>query len=48
MSLSNIPVETGGDFYYKFETVKGFFAQSEDGTDDTKFDFVNFPSLFYG
>jgi len=48
MSPSNIPVETGGDYYYKFETVKGFFAQSEDETDDTKFDFVNSPCSFIG
>lgn len=28
-------------FHHDFETLKGFFAQSEDGTDDSKFDFVS-------
>lgn len=27
-------------FHYEFETLKGYFAQSEDSTDDSKFDFV--------
>lgn len=30
------------DYHYEFETLKGYFAQSEDSTDDSKFDFVRF------
>jgi len=29
------------DFHFEYETVKGYFMQSEDGTDDTEFDFVS-------
>jgi hypothetical protein len=28
------------DFHYKYTVQKGLFMQSEDSTDDTKFDFV--------
>ena len=29
------------DFHFEYETVKGYFMQSEDGTDDAEFDFVS-------
>jgi broad specificity phosphatase PhoE len=29
-----------GPYHYKYEIVKGYFQQSEDATDDTKFDFA--------
>ncbi|KAL1610097.1 putative phosphoglycerate mutase pmu1 [Paraconiothyrium brasiliense] len=29
-----------GSFHYEFETLKGYFAQSEDSTDDSQFDFI--------
>lgn len=31
--------DTPGDFHFEYTTLKGFFQQSEKGTDDSKFDF---------
>jgi hypothetical protein len=45
MSPSN-PTTTGpqqGGFHFKYTVQKGYFAQSEDATNDRDFDFVNIP-----
>jgi hypothetical protein len=35
-----VPTTPPQDFHYKYTVQKGLFMQSEDSTDDTKFDFV--------
>ena len=39
-----VPATSPQDFHYKYTVQKGLFMQSEDSTDDTKFDFVQAPS----
>jgi len=36
------PAHAPRDFHYKYTVQKGYFMQSEDGTDDESFNFVRF------
>ncbi|KAL5394255.1 hypothetical protein PMIN03_011700 [Paraphaeosphaeria minitans] len=38
--MSSSASDSPKSFHYEFETLKGYFAQSEDPTDDSKFDFI--------
>jgi hypothetical protein len=44
--MSAPSVLTGEDFHFKYTVQKGFFAQSEEETDDAGFDFVCWIRIF--
>lgn len=40
LDTTPVPAEPPRDFHFKYTVQKGFFLQSEDSTDDKKFDYV--------
>lgn len=41
-----VPATPLQDFHFKYTVLNGYFLQSEDSTDDGKFDFVRLHALF--